>query len=238
MMQPRPAVGRTSWAVAAAVRLLVRVRNILLSPSLEWQVIATERSSSWGIYSSYVAPLAAIGAITTFISNSVVGVGAGFLGTYRVPIGSGLSHALVWYLLSFLGVYLIALTVNALAPVFGGQRDALRALKVVAYSCTPAWIGSALYLVPAVGAMAGILAGLYGAYLLYVGLPVLMRCAQGKAIGYAIVLALSALVLWVVLAGASTLAASAATLPHATPPSAHDRPLGTILLDRKPSRWP
>lgn len=189
--------------------MLVRVKNLLLSPSIEWQVIATEPSSSWEIYSSYVAPLAVIGAIATFISSSVIGIGAGFLGNYRAPIGAGLYHALVWYLLSLVSVYLLALMVNALAPIFGGQRDALRALKVIAYSYTPAWIGSALYLVPAVGAIAGILAGLYGAYLLYVGLPVLMRCPQGKAIGYAMVLALGACVLWLVIAGASTLAVGA-----------------------------
>jgi hypothetical protein len=223
-VRPEQAQAIKRKAVPAAVRLLVCVKNILLSPSTQWEVIASEPSSSWGIYVGYVAPLAAVGAIATFINDSVVGVGAGFLGTYRAPIGIGLIHALLSCLFSFLGVYLIALIVNALAPIFGGQRDALRALKVVAFSCTPAWIGSALYLVPAVGAITGILAGLYGAYLLYVGLPVLMRCPRGKAIGYALALTLGAFVLWLVLAGASTLAVSAArsgtayALDHASQP--------------------
>jgi hypothetical protein len=50
--------------------------------------------------------------------------------------------------------------------------------------------------------MLGVLAfivGLYGLYLLYLGLPVLMRCPKDKSIGYTIVTVLCAIVTAVVI---------------------------------------
>ena len=107
------------------------------------------------------------------------------------------------YLLSFVSVFVIAWLVDRLAPSFGGQRDGLRALKLTAYSYTPAWVAGILQLVPALGVLA-LLAGCYGLYLLYVGLPVLMRCPQEKSVGYTIVLVLCAIVMSVVIGLLST----------------------------------
>jgi hypothetical protein len=92
-----------------------------------------------------------------------------------------------------------------LAPTFDGQRDPLRALKLTAYSYTPAWVAGVLQLVPALGVLA-LLAGCYGLYLLYLGLPVLMRCPQEKSLGYTIVLILCAIVVSVAIGVLSTCA--------------------------------
>jgi hypothetical protein len=183
--------------------LIARLKNILLSPSSEWPVIADEPSSPGAIYLGYVAPLAAIGVIATFIGHSIFGFGVPFLGHYRVPIAAGLAHGIISYLLAFLGVFLVAWLVDALAPTFGGQRDQLRALKVTAYSFTAGWVGAVLNVIPALGII-GALIGLYGFYLLYLGLPVLMRCPQDKSIGYTILVVVCAIVMWIVLAALTT----------------------------------
>ena len=185
--------------------LIARVKGILLAPTVEWPLIASEASSARAIYLHYVAPLAAIGAIAGLIGQSVIGIGVPLLGTYRTPIVSAFVLALLMYAFTFVVVFVVALLVDALAPTFGGQKDPLRSLKVTAYSYTPAWIAGALQLIPALGIL-GILAGLYGIYLLYLGLPVLMRCPKDKAIGYSIVVLLCAIVLSVVIGSISALA--------------------------------
>ncbi|HEY4137633.1 MAG TPA: YIP1 family protein, partial [Casimicrobiaceae bacterium] len=88
---------------------------------------------------------------------------------------------------------------DALAPTFGGQRDSLRALKVTAYSYTPAWIAGVVNLVPVLGII-GLIVSLYGLYLLYLGLPVLMRCPREKALPYTVVIVLCAIVITAILA--------------------------------------
>jgi hypothetical protein len=182
-------------------RLIERVKNILLTPVTEWPVIEREATSAADIYKGYVAPLAAIGVIASFIGLSLFGIG----GLFRIGIAAGLAHAIVAYVLAFVGVFIIAWLVDVLAPTFGGQRDSLRALKVTAYSYTPAWIAGILNLVPALGII-GLIAALYGLYLLYLGLPVLMRNPQDKSLAYTIVVVLCAIVIGAVFATLSTCA--------------------------------
>jgi len=186
-----PAVGESDTG-AAAHSLVARVKAILLSPSTEWPLIAAEPSSAGAIYGRYVAPLAAIGVVAGFVGHTVIGFNVPLLGHMRTGIVTGIGAAVLAYLLSFVGVFVIAWLVDMLAPSFGGQRDSLRSLKLTAYSYTPAWVAGILQLVPALGVLA-LLAGCYGLYLIYVGLPVLMRCPKEKSIGYTIVLILCAI---------------------------------------------
>jgi hypothetical protein len=106
--------------------------------------------------------------------------------------------AIVQFALTFVGVFVLALIVDLLAPTFGGTKHPLAALKVAAYSLTPGWVAGVLTIIPALGVIAGLI-GLYGLYLLYLGLPVLMRNPPDKSIGYTIVIVVCAIVLAIVI---------------------------------------
>jgi hypothetical protein len=192
--------GNPKFAKGTVTRSLIdRVKGILLTPATEWSTIETEVSHFRAVYLQYVAPLAAIVAIAVFIGQSLVGVtGSPFVGTYRVPFFTGLISAAIIYVMIFVGVFLITLIVDALAPTFGGQKDSLRALKVTIYSHTPAWIAAAFQIIPSL-AWIGFLAGLYGIYLFYLGVPVLMRGPKDKAIGYTATVCVAAIITWFVL---------------------------------------
>jgi len=178
--------------------LIARVKAILLTPAQEWLAIDAEETSASAIYIQYVAPLAAIGAIAGFIGRSIVGVSIPFFGTYRAPIISGLIMAVLMYALTFVTVWVVAFLADALAPTFGGQKDPIRALKVSAYSYTPAWIAGIFQILPSL-AFVGLIAALYGLYLLYLGLPILMRSPKDKAIAYTGILCVCAIVLYLVI---------------------------------------
>ncbi|MEO7133693.1 MAG: Yip1 family protein [Vicinamibacterales bacterium] len=175
-----------------------RVRNILLTPNTEWPAIAEEPTQMGTVVTGYVMPLAAIGAIAGFIGGSLVGMSLPLLGTYRVPLVAGLTGAIFTFVFAIAGVFILAFIINALAPTFGAQKDSNRAFKVAAYSYTPAWIAGALQILPAL-AILGIVAALYGLYLLYLGLPALMKCPPEKAAGYTAVVVVCAIVLSIVV---------------------------------------
>jgi hypothetical protein len=187
---------------AAAIqssKLVARAKAILLTPRSEWPVIAAEPSSIAGIYTGYVLILAAIPAVIRFISSSLIGVPVPFLGSYRMDIGSGLTLAVVSYVLSLIGVFVVALIVDALAPTFGGQKDRVQALKVVAYAYTASWVAAIIGIVPGLALIAA-LAGLgYGLYLLNLGLPFTMKCPPEKSLGYTIVTIIAAIIVGIVL---------------------------------------
>jgi hypothetical protein len=180
-------------------RVIERAKAILLAPRTEWPVIADEATTAQDIYVRYVAPLVAVGVLASLIGGVLIGIPIPLLGTVRLGIGAALGGAILHFVLTFVAVFVVAMIVDALAPTFGGQKDALRALKVTAYSFTPAWVAAILTIVPALGFVAGLL-GLYGLYLMYLGLPVLMRTPADKALGYTVVVVLCAIVLNVVVA--------------------------------------
>jgi len=180
------------------MNLIDRAKNIVLTPKTEWEAISSEQLSTGQLYKGYVAPLAGIGPIASFIGLSLVGVSLPLMGHYRMPFLSGLSTALVSYVFALIGVYLVSLIINALAPTFGGEKNPERALKVAVYASTPAWIAGALYILPGLSVLA-LLASLYGLYLLYLGLPVLMKSPTEKSIGYTAVVVICAFVLFAIM---------------------------------------
>jgi hypothetical protein len=176
------------------MNLVERVKNILLVPAKEWEVIDTEPTTVAGLYTGYIMPLAAIGPIAQVIGYSVFGYSVPFAGSYRMPIGTAITGAIVSYVLALAGVYVLALIIDALAPTFGGSKSQIQALKVAAYSSTAAWVAGIFTLLPGLR-MLGIL-GLYIIYLLYLGLPVLMKAPKDKAVGYTVVVIVAAVVLF------------------------------------------
>jgi hypothetical protein len=186
--------------------LVDRVKNILLSPRAEWQVIDAEPATVSSLYTGYIAPLAAIPAICQAIGMSLIGMSIPFVGGhYKTPIGSALTSAVVAYVLGLVAVYIVALVVDNLAPTFGGTKNMTQALKVVAYSYTAAWVGGVFSLIPALGII-GLLFGLYSLYLLYLGLPVLMKSPVDKAVGYTVVVVICTIIItWVVFFGLAAL---------------------------------
>lgn len=178
--------------------LIERVKNITLRPNAEWPVIAGEPSSLGGIYTGYVAPLAAINPIALFIGLSIIGVSIPFIGTYRTPFFSGLSQAIFSFVMVLIGLLIFAAIVNALAPTFGGRKNLNAAFKLVAYSATPGFVAGVLSLFPPL-AILEIFAALWGLYIFYVGVPVVMQTTKDKALPYTALSMVCALVIGFVL---------------------------------------
>lgn len=158
--------------------LIARVQRLLLSPATEWDAIDGEGADVPRIYQSYILPLVALAALAAFIGTSVIGI-AGI----RVPFVSGLIQAVISVAVSAGAVYVMAWIINALAPQFGAKQDFGQAFKVAAYAPTASWVGSMFMVLPMLWFMA-LIGGLYSLYLLFVGLPKLMKPAADKAMIY------------------------------------------------------
>ncbi|WP_303763944.1 Yip1 family protein [Sphingobium yanoikuyae] len=161
-----------------------RAKAIILRPRDEWPLIEAEPTSIGSIYTGYAMILAAIPPLATLIGGQVFGHGL-FGITWRPPLISAIGMAIAHYVLSLIGLAVLAIIINFLAPSFGGQRDKLKAFKISAYSATAGWLTGIFSLLPGLG-MLGLL-GLYSLYLLYLGLPRLMKVPEQKALPYTIV---------------------------------------------------
>jgi len=170
--------------------LIERVKAIILTPRAEWPVIEREPSTLGGLLIHYVAILAAIPEVAHFIGQSLIGGYA--------PIGPNLLRALIVYLVTFAMVYIIAGVIDLLAPRYGAKKNFPNAVKLSVYSHTPLWLAGIFLLVPGLSFL--LILGLYGFYLLRVGLPLLMGVPEDRALRYAITVTACALIPAVVLA--------------------------------------
>lgn len=196
------------------MNLIERVKNILLQPKTEWETISAESTPVSELYKGYIMPLAAIGPAASIVGMSVIGISLPFMGTYHVPITSSIAQAVTSYVLTLVGVFIIALIIDALAPTFGGTKDKAQALKVATYASTPSWVAGILMLLPMLGIL-GLLAALYGLYLLYLGLPLLMKAPPEKAVAYTAVVVVVAVVIMLVIGGVSGLFMPTHSMPGA-----------------------
>jgi hypothetical protein len=180
-----------------------RVKAILLAPKSEWTVIEAEADDVPGIYKKYLIYLAAIPALAMFIGLSLIGVG-GFGISVKLPFFAGLINAIVSYVLSLVMLYVMSLIVDALAPTFGGQKKPLNAFKVIAYGSTAAMVAGVFHMIPG-GSILALLGSLYSIYLIYLGLPLLMKCPQEKAVAYTALVIVCAIVAGLLISAISSI---------------------------------
>ncbi|SYZ72405.1 conserved membrane hypothetical protein [Candidatus Zixiibacteriota bacterium] len=178
------------------MNLVERAKNILFTPAKEWEVIKTEPLTTGQMYSQYVMILALIPAIAGFIGQSIVGMS--LLGeSFRVPLFRGLAHAVVYYIFTLIGVYLLAFIIDALAPSFGAKKDMNGSLKVAVFSMTAAWVASIFNIIPILSILS--LLGLYSLYLLYGGMKVVKEPPPEKLAGYYVVTLIVTIIVYVII---------------------------------------
>jgi hypothetical protein len=183
-----------------AVNLVSRVQKILMSPKTEWDVIDKEPADIPGTLTTYVAPLIIAAQVATFIGlmlfarTTVYGVTVG-------PSITGLAiNSVLAIVLGVVMVYVFAFIVDALAPSFGAQKNFGQAFKVSAFSGTAAWVGGIFNIIPYVGWILALVGAIYSLYLLFVGLPKLMKPPADKGVIYTLACIAVIIILYIIIA--------------------------------------
>jgi hypothetical protein len=179
--------------------LLERMKNILFSPRSEWARIAGESSSIGELYVRYAFPLLIGVALISLVHLSVIGTTTLFGGTMRLPLTLGLTSALVTVIGGAIGLAFVSVIINMLAPSFGARRELRQAFKVAVYTATPSAVASVFSLLPGLGALLGLVAMVYGIYVLYLGLVPVMQTPKDRVFGYTITILIVTFVLSLVI---------------------------------------
>jgi hypothetical protein len=199
------------------MNIVDRIKKILLQPKSEWGVIAAETTATSELYRSYIMPLAAIGPVASIIGMSIIGISVPFTGTFRIPITNAIGSAVVQYVFGLIGVYLLALIIDLLAPKFAGEKNMSQAFKLAAYSYTAGWLSGIFVVIPTLSILS--ILGLYSLYLLYTGIPVLMKAPKEKSLGYTVAVVIAAVIIFIVIGSISGAFVSYPT-PHMYLPKA------------------
>jgi hypothetical protein len=180
------------------MNVAARAHGILARPSAEWTRIGNEPSDAAYLLTGYVAVLAVIPAAFGLIGACVVGWVVPGVGTVRATLLDGAFGAIFGYVATCAIVLMLGIVINVLAPLFGGERNFDNAFKLAVYSYTPVWLAGVFLLAPGLRFL--LLTSLYGVFILWRGLPKLMKPRSDKVSTYTTVV--------IVFACALTLAAA------------------------------
>lgn len=173
------------------MNLIERIKNILLSPATEWETIKKEDHMISDLFTKYAFKLAAIPAISGLIGFTLFG---GF-GSYRPSFGANLKWAISMYVMSIIGVYILAYIIDVLAPTFGSKKHLPTSMKVVVFAYTAAWVGGIFSLIPALSIL-GAIASIYSLVLLYKGLQIVKEVPKNKMAGYFVAVIIASLIVY------------------------------------------
>lgn len=179
-------------------KVIQRARSLLVSPRTEWPVIAAEPATVADLYRNYIMILAAIPSVCGFVKSSVLGYAWHGFRVYRLGMGVGLAAAVIQYIIALIGVYVLAVIIEALAPNFSGQPNRVQALKLAGYSYTASWVAGFAQVLPGLYALFALAGAIYSVFLLYLGLPATMKVVPEQVDGYTAVIVIIALVVgWI-----------------------------------------
>jgi hypothetical protein len=163
---------------------------MITKPAAEWDVVAAEPATVGGIYTGYAMILAAIPAIAGLIGSVLFA---------HMNLILAVVTAVLGYVLALVGLFITSFIVDTLAPSFGGEKNQVQALKLVAYANTAAWVAGVLNVIPILGALASLVGGIYSLYTLYLGLPKLMKNPADKTVVYFVVTLIVAIVVYAII---------------------------------------
>ncbi|ART83509.1 hypothetical protein CBP31_13465 [Oceanisphaera profunda] len=187
---------------------LNRIWGLYTQPKVQWHTVDRQHESLR--YSLiHLAVIALIPTICAYLSTTMIGWNFGTTNSTNILLTpqSALAMAISMYVGLIFGVFALAYLIFWMASTFGAKPSFANSIELAAYTATPLFMaGFALfYPEPIVIMVVGLLGVAYSVYLLYTGIPIVMRIPEDRGFIYASSVITAALVLLVCLMTATVL---------------------------------
>jgi hypothetical protein len=172
------------------VETLRRIVCLIFRPTAEWDRIAGEVTSVDALLRSYILPLALLAPIATVIGMKTFDRDWDPVHGYLVPAEQILAAGVATFFAIVGSVLVLAAIFAFIAPMFGGLRDYVAALKVATYGAIPVMLAGATLLLP-VMAIVGIVGLCHALFLFWIGARRVLNVpagAQAEFVGISLLL--------------------------------------------------
>ena len=158
----------------------------MAQPQDEWKSIRDERCTIGKCYCSHVLFLAALPAIAYFIGTSQVGWVIGTK-SVRLSTESSLYIAALTYLTMLVGVFAMGKAIHWMSQTYGAKQNLPQSIALAAYTATPLFLTGIMLIYPILwlNLLIGLMALAYTIYLLYIGVPIMMKISQERGFLFA-----------------------------------------------------
>jgi hypothetical protein len=185
--------------------IVERAKNIILKPTYEWNVIASEPATIGGLFTGYAIPLALIPLVSTILFTGLLGISAadmmGFGSGMPLDLMAIAGMAILSFIVSLVSLFVMGTVVKFVSPSFDGTSDKVQAMKLMTYASTPTWVVALVSWIPFLGAVLGCAAIVYVVYLIYCGLNPVMGVPKEKIAGFTVVIVLIYVVVALIMSG-------------------------------------
>ncbi|MDA4135525.1 MAG: YIP1 family protein [Thaumarchaeota archaeon] len=150
---------------------------------------------------NYVAVLATIPFFATLLGDL-------WYYAHDGKYASAIPAAIFAYILELVAIFVLGIVIWKVGPSFGTKVSQDMATTLAAYVYTPVFLISIVYLIPPISLLV-IVGLLYGLYIFYKGVPILLNTPQDKVLVYVIVVLVVALVIGFVFSALAGIATTA-----------------------------
>jgi hypothetical protein len=161
------------------MNLIDRVKNILMTPKTEWEVINGETATPPSLLMGYVFPLAIISAAGSLLKGLLFAGAHGFV--YYIFM------AIIGFLVQAVAFYISVYIIDMLAPSFESEKDLNKSAQLVAYSGTPSYIAALFSFLPFLSILIGLAGWVYCIYVTYLGLGPIKKTPEDKKVVYMVI---------------------------------------------------
>lgn len=149
-------------------RAVDTIKNVIISPETEWDLIARDAISLTTLTRRYILPLALIAPTATIVGMHTFDLSWSARAGYAVPRDRIWNVGLTNFVLEVLTVFLIAATFYGMARTEGVRCSFLAASKVAIFGAAPLMLSGVLLIVP-MSVIACMLVMVYSMVLYYDG---------------------------------------------------------------------
>jgi hypothetical protein len=161
------------------MKIVNQTKNLMINPKGTLLKLRDEQATMKDII-IYLA----IVAVPTFL-GMLIGYGF-FWGGFGNFLGYAFAMAVITYILSIVGIIVFGFLLNALAGNFKSKKNKMQALKLVSYAATP-WLLLGIVNIFPVASIIALLGGIYGLYILYLGIPIFMETPKEQQMPYFVI---------------------------------------------------
>jgi len=181
--------------------------GLLIQPRQAWGRLATHMPTSLLGALFYPALLALLPAAAWYFGTTQVGWQIASSSPVRLTPDSAQKIVALFYLAMVLAVAGIGLMVHWMAQTYGAESTAAKGIALAGFTATPLFIAGAVGFHPhfLLDLTVGLIAVCYAVYLLYIGIPVVMKIPQERGFLFASAVIAVCLVFLIAIMGGSVI---------------------------------
>lgn len=184
--------------------MINNVLGLMISPRKQWQQIAAEATSSMTAAMLYILVLAAIPAVAWYYGTTQVGWTVGDGESIRLTEDSGRILIGLFYLTMVASLCFIGYMIHWMSQTYGADSSVTKGIVIAGYTATPLFIAGAVGFLPVfwLALTIALVAIGYAVYLLYLGIPIIMRIPEERGFLFAsAVIAVCMVILMTIMGG-------------------------------------